>query len=349
MKYKIIPCLLFVCFTLSACFMLPIEDPVPPPPITRVLPVRNFRTATVTRGDVVFTNTMSAFLVPSHEERLAFSLDGLPIYSINVDVGDEVRAGDVLAVLSWPDIETRLTQSRTQLDRLNLDLVQTHQRLDNALFIASQLSVPADDSSFMMSIARLEREIALLTTEHEYLNNLNNQRYLISPIDGTINHIVNFFQGMLSNTMQTLISVVDQAQSIFEVRHSDAAELMRVDDLFEIVISGETHTLIVVDPDVFGVVRNVTDDAFVYLAFYGDVPVLGNNQRSGSITLVIDTSLNTLRIPIRALNMVGDRNFVFVVNEEGNREIRDVVIGLRGNLTQEIISGLAEGEVVIDE
>ena len=335
--------------SLAACFALPIEDPVPPPPITRIPPARQFRTAIVTRGDVIRSNMISAFLVATQEDRLMFEVDGLRIQSINVGVGDNVNKGDVVAVLAWPSIENQLDAANTRRTWLELDLEHAQARHERVLDAAYQTGVPIDDARYLSDILRFQREMALLETELEYLIYLNEKRYLRATMDGSILQVVHFTQGMLSNSMQTVAVIVDQADSIFEVRYSAAPNYMSLGDYFVLTINREPHLVVVVDPDDFGVDRGSGATSFIYLAFAEDPPTLTGTQVAGSITLIREQAFDVVRIPLRALNIVGDRTFVFVIDEYGVRTLRDVELGVRGNTTIEVLSGLYEGEVIIDE
>ena len=88
-------CVIFVLF--AGCFALPLEDTVPPPPVSPLPQARMLRTTTVTRGDVIRSVNSSALYVPAREERLFFSVADLRVSGVYAEVGDNVQAGDLIA------------------------------------------------------------------------------------------------------------------------------------------------------------------------------------------------------------------------------------------------------------
>jgi HlyD family secretion protein len=83
------------------------------------------QTATVTRGDIVITVDGSGELVPAAQLDLAFRTSGVLSETL-VQVGDQVREGDLLARLETADLERAVTEAdaQVQLDQLNLADVQ---------------------------------------------------------------------------------------------------------------------------------------------------------------------------------------------------------------------------------
>jgi multidrug efflux pump subunit AcrA (membrane-fusion protein) len=56
---------------------------------------------------------------------------------------------------------------------------------------------------------------------------------------------------------------------------------------------------------------------------------------------------NVLTIPVEALLLKGNKDFVYVLDSQNHVREREVEVGLRGSQLAEIKSGLAEGERVI--
>lgn len=65
-------------------------------------------------------------------------------------------------------------------------------------------------------------------------------------------------------------------------------------------------------------------------------------------TLFFDTQLpQTLAIPLQAVLVTGERNLVFVRDEEGMLQPRDVVLGAQAGDYVQILSGLTAGETIV--
>ncbi|MBQ1954833.1 MAG: hypothetical protein II350_03740, partial [Clostridia bacterium] len=63
-------------------------------------------------------------------------------------------------------------------------------------------------------------------------------------------------------------------------------------------------------------------------------------------TYVVDRSEDTLFIRTSSIKSVGDRKYVYIV-QDGYRQERDVIIGLENNEYTEILDGLTESDSVI--
>jgi Cu(I)/Ag(I) efflux system membrane fusion protein len=65
-------------------------------------------------------------------------------------------------------------------------------------------------------------------------------------------------------------------------------------------------------------------------------------------TMFFDTELpRTLAIPLQAVLVTGERNLVFVRDEEGMLQPRDVVLGAQAGDYVQILSGLTAGETIV--
>lgn len=68
---------------------------------------------------------------------------------------------------------------------------------------------------------------------------------------------------------------------------------------------------------------------------------------SGIISLLVDEKKNVLTLPKTIVHIADDKAFVYTLNENNDREIKYIEIGLIGDEKVEIISGLSEGEKVV--
>ena len=319
---------------LSACFVLPVEDPMIPPPVVQMPEAMTLRTVPVMRGDVVrHTNPMASY-VPAREEQFRFSLGGYRIQGIYVNIGDYIQTGDIIASLYVPHIQNRLMQRLRQLEWLELDLSQINRRI----------SWNPDNNYYTNRRNTIRQEIELLEFEIDYLMRENERRYLRSTMDGLVTTTAIFEEGMTSNTAQIIATVIDQSFSIFVVRSVVAQPAMNIGDEFVLSLNRVPYLVVVIDPDEFGIDRDRDDE--VYLMFVDGTPVVPARPVA-SVHVILDIVTDVLHVPQRAIHTVSDRVFVYVLNEQGIRVLRDVELGMRGNAAYEVISGLAEGELVI--
>ena len=79
----------------------------------------------------------------------------------------------------------------------------------------------------------------------------------------------------------------------------------------------------------------------------GDDSVSFESGDTGNITFILDSRMQVLTLPQQAVHGADGSWYVYVVNENGGRDIKWVEVGLQGNNMAEIVSGLEEGEKVI--
>ncbi|MCL2201757.1 MAG: hypothetical protein FWB75_07305, partial [Oscillospiraceae bacterium] len=190
-----------------------------------------------------------------------------------------------------------------------------------------------------------DREITLGLHEHVFA--LNESRHLRATMDGIITSVLIFTEGMLSSAITNVAVISDQDISAFVVQ-GRAAEDMHPGDRFEMTLGNEIFTMVVVDPDDFGFVRDEFAGAGIaqaFLAFAGAMPSPGF-ETSGRVHIPLDEVSDALFIPASAVRRYGERTFVYVLND-GLREVRDVQAGLEADGIVEIVHGLSEGEHVI--
>ena len=331
---------------LAGCFALPVEDPVPSPPAVSVPQAQAFPTAVVMRGDVVRYTNAGAFYVATRDERLLFDIAGLPVLGIFVGIGDYVREGDVVASLYHPEIQEQYELALRRDEILRLSRAQLGERHALVLYHAESLGEPVDDAYYVTERARLGREHEILSMELDFLRRENDRRYLRASMSGHVVQVMPFLQGMVSDTSRTVVSIADQQLSAFEVRSADAVANMEIGEYFILSINREPYEAVVVDPDEIGIFRDGARGDEVYLMLLDEtvsVPV--------GVTAIVNVEMaaarNVLFVPLRAINYIGERTVVYVLNDQGMRSLRDVEVGLRGNTSYEVVSGLAEGEVVV--
>jgi len=79
------------------------------------------QTATVTQGDILITADGTGNLLPSTEKTVSFLTSGT-VTEVNVQVGDKVKAGDVLAKLNTVDLDNAVREATYTLEQARLAL-----------------------------------------------------------------------------------------------------------------------------------------------------------------------------------------------------------------------------------
>ena len=69
----------------------------------------------------------------------------------------------------------------------------------------------------------------------------------------------------------------------------------------------------------------------------------------GNIVYTIDARENVLTLPSKVIRTADGRNYVYVLGENDVREVKWIETGLWGDTMVEVISGLEEGEYVVQK
>jgi len=347
-RKKIKACMsLLLVFFLTGCFALPAAVPILPPPVISMPEPPAFTTVPVSRGTV---RMMTSIQVTQHTqasvERLYFAEGGLPLLGIFVSTGDLVQAGDIVAALDMPEIAEDLEIYTRRRARLALALRQVEERLYTALHLAATTGNPVDDLQFIERRADVLAELAVVDMYIAYLRRLDEGRYLRSPVSGIVTEAWNFFYGMQTEAGRAIVLVADQPHDeIVFVARGPMTAYLRPGNYHRMIIENSFYLTRVIDPYVYDI-THTTDDAFLVFA---DAPPILPGRVMGRVELNFMQVDDVLYIPTPIVRRVGGHTFVYVI-EDGLRTMRDVEIGLVGNVGHaitEVVSGLYEGELVI--
>jgi RND family efflux transporter MFP subunit len=327
--------------------------------------------------------TLSSELVPFQEIDVYAKESGF-VTKLFVDYGTHVKAGQLMAILEIPELEAQLQEDQAeiknaanQVSRAQHELTR-YQAQYNALHLqytrlngvfesqpgivaqqevddaqgkdlaassqvdAGQAAVEASQSQFSVAKAKLSHDQSLFDYSR-----------ITAPFAG----VVTERYANLGTLVQAGTGSSTQAMPIVQLSQ---------DDLFRLVIPvPESYVRYIhvgdhVDVRVPSLSRtfpgkvarfsvDVREDTRT-MHTEVDVP---NPQRVLLPGLYADAELSLDRkddvptVPLQALNHEGDKTTVFVVNQNGELEDRNVQLGLQTAGDAEIISGLNEGEQVV--
>jgi multidrug efflux pump subunit AcrA (membrane-fusion protein) len=272
---------------------------------------RNPSTVAVTRGDVNQTVVAPGRAVGTGEVVLGMSIGGR-LATVGVRPGSVVARGDVVARLDTAPLEAAVEDARLQRDRGALgdpQLARIFEDAEEAL-IAAELKAPFDG-------------VVLTVTAVPGM--------AVSPFEGFIRMADPRALEVRTTVIEEDLPLVRAGQpvEVFFDAAPDAATEGLVSRVVPRRVQGEPRPLYHVYIDIASppdqIVSGMTADASIVVAQRSDV----------------------LRLP-RAIVRAGSGGTARVeVWSGGVAEERTVEIGLRGDVSVEIVSGLAEGERVV--
>lgn len=363
MKKKI--CAFILCgavgFSVTGCGLLPKEEELPTAPILVEVETEEYTVAKVSRGDVRITEIIRANYVPSASEKLSFRIGDEVVEKVYVQVGDVVKAGDVLAELDVTSQKDQLRQQQDRIDSLYLQLEHLYESETMDLSKAQLADQQAAENElegwtsqmdavlgqYEDQAQQIRNSIQVAETRLAELERDIQDRQIIASIEGTVTYLYEFKEGERAEEGRSVISLSDMSQAIFET-YSENAELLEIGETY-ILTSDEVEYEVVARSAEQMLEEGVeAKEGRIYLKMAELNPDIEQGA-SGSVHLTIEESLSTLWVPNSAIREVKGQYVVYCMDEQGFREMREVEIGVRNDKITEIVSGLEEDEVVILE
>lgn len=310
-----------------------------------------------TKEDVYLTTTIRCTYKKNSEQEVYFPVSGKLVDKVFVQKGDIVHKGDVLAELSTGNLEQEIAQLEYRIKRNELLLGYV---ADNEILDAQSIWLNYNLGKYRSEDDRENALEALYdrndSTEQGYndslefdrlkLQQLKNelaQSRVYATIDGMVYSVSDNLEGSTSNVEKIVMTLVDNAEGYFETSTKDYVGYFKEGEVVNMNISvGEgkgDYELVPSDMENWG-------DTQKFVLYSGSVGNLDAGT-NGNITVVLDYRENVLALPATCVHEANGEYYVYVLNEDGIREVKWVEVGLMGNTMTEIKSGLEEGEKVI--
>jgi RND family efflux transporter MFP subunit len=341
------------------------------------------RVAVVERGSVSHVLALAGQFQPYQVIDVHPKVSGF-IRSIRVDIGDRVRQGETLAVLEVPELQAQLEGTVAQVSRskdeitraqhevaaadaryssLHADDVRlqqatkaqpgliAQQELDDAQ--AKDLSAAAQVDAAKAALSAAQGGADVARADNRRVGAMESYTNVIAPIDG----VITWRYADTGALIQSGTDSNNQALPIVKLAQSGLLRLrMPVpEDAVRYVKIGDPMTVRVdaLDRSFTGkVVRFTRDVNFETRTMETEVDV-ENKDLSIDPGMYANTQLqlnhadNVLTIPVEALVLRHNKEFVYVLDSQNKVYVRTVEVGLRGSELEEIKGGLAEGDRVI--
>ena len=314
--------------------------------------------AAAKRGDVAATLTVVGNLIGLQTVDVAPRTAGR-LLSVNVQMGDPVRRGQVIAKVEDREIveQVRAAEASQEVAKAtirqreaDLKVAELNFERSKNLFARQLLAKQALDdaeSRYMAAVAQIDLSKAQLSQNDARLQELqiNLQNTTVSsPVDGFVGRR-NVDPGAMVNTNTAIASVVDISR-------------------LKLVVNVVEKDLRMVTPGDVGIVEV---DAYPGEKFNGRIarvaPVLDPATRTASIeievpngdkrlkpgmyariSLIVEEHKNTLVAPKTAVIDFENKRGVWVPNDERRATFVPVTLGIEGTDHIEIVAGLKEGD-----
>jgi HlyD family secretion protein len=266
------------------------------------------------------------------------------------DAGEISQSEYEAAVNKWRQAEADLDEAlkdadleqlgaANDVDQARNDVYQAMERLDELQ------SGATEEESTEAKLALEQAELALEDARADL-----EAATLRAPFAGTVTEVTALPGEYIGKSSFITLAALDEPQLQFWVEESDLSGVVAgypVEIVFE-SLPDETFTgeVIQVDPTLVTVDRTLAVQALSSIdtmSYAGDL--LGG--MNAEIDVISAESRDTLLVPLQALRELGEDQYaVFVVQPDGELEMRPVEVGLQDLVNAEILSGLERSETV---
>jgi RND family efflux transporter MFP subunit len=324
--------------------------------------------AKVTREDLSLEHVFEAEFRPYQEIDLHAKVAGF-VQSIKVDIGDEVREGDVLATLEIPELPEDLERA-SALERRNEEEIRRAQAAyEDAHLAFNRLSAinkekphlvaqqdldtgQARDRTAEAALAATRQEVQVSQAEVKKLRAMADYCKITAPFSGVITRRFadqgSLVQGGVSPSTQAMplvrLSQTDVLRLIFPVSISYVTRIQN-GDLVEIRVQG-------VEKPIAGKICRFSrkvDTETRTMEVEVDVVNRGLKLIPGvyaTVALKLDHREKVLAVPAEAVSRQKTCT-VIVLNQQNEIEERPVTLGLETPEKIEVLAGLNENDLVM--
>ena len=307
------------------------------------------------REDLYNEVTISAEFRPFVEVELHAKVSGY-VDKMNVDFGDKVKAGQLLATLEVPELQDELDSAKAAKERAEADSKNAHliyTRLAGVNREHSNLVAQQDIDTAEAKDSVAAAALASATADVEKYQTLVGYTQITAPFDGVVTMRYAdpgalIQAGTASDTQaKPLVRVSDKYRLrldfpvsvayVKDIHLGDKVEV-RVQSLDNKRITGEVSRF----------TDKVNNDTRTMIT---EIEVPNPNLELvpgmyAAVVLKVEQRPHALTIPIEAAS-IGDSTTVYVVNGSQQIEERALTLGLETASRCEVISGLKEGELVM--
>lgn len=321
-----------------------------------------------TREDLSRGVSLTAEFRPYQEVEIHAKVAGY-VQQINVDVGDHVKTGDVLAVLEIPELEEDLRKADAAVLTAGQEVKSAEAAFEETNQISTRLQAAAKEESGLIAQQDLDTALARNRANEANLQaakqrvveaqaNADRMRTLLSyskitaPFDGVVTKRYAdtgalIQAGTASSTQSMpLVSLAElkRLRLDFPVPESAVAEVHLGDQVeVDVVSLGQTFSAKVsrFSQKVDSSTRTMLAEADVQNADFRYTPGM-----YATVRLTLADKKDALAIPIQCVS-TGENPTVFVLNSDHKVESRPVTVGLETSSKAEILSGLSDRDQVV--
>ena len=332
----------------NGCGLFPGEEEEHSIAIVRESMADDYNVVNCEKRDVILTSTVSCSYTQLMEENLSFPVGDKRVAFVYVNEGDEVKAGDLLAKLDVEQLETDNVSMQEEIEKNEFLIKQTDEMIEfyEGRITSAALSLAAKES-YLTKLQKLREKRRNYNDDNEFDRikiSANEQQItagsLYAGIDGNISFIKNNLAGSNANAQEKVITILNASVCGFQTNDRYAVDYINVGDRVSVDVNSS-------DISYDATVTSVDKDAYkiVYELDQPDYSIQMGTR--GKVTVVRGEAKNVWALPKSCVFQTDEFAYVYILNDDGVREMRKITVGLIGDDYVEITGGISEKETVI--
>lgn len=326
--------LLAAMLALSGCSLLPAEDESLQPPLIQPAE-EELDIVEATRGNIETTLRGTASFISASSEVLFFKENGGRLKSMKAKVGEEVKAGELLAELETDDLDLQIRLQKLNVERANL------------LYKEAQ-KIGAAKTELRLREIDLEREKLQLDSMEKKLTSSR----IYAPLSGIVTFAESLNTGDNVSAYQTIITIADPSDMQLTYTAGDSKDLLSIQSGMPVSLKykGKDYEGTVLQspaeaPQSADAAKSERNAVTIIIGMK-DAPSDVKIGHSAELTIKLQSRENVILLPRSAIRSYMGRNYVQVSDGDQRKEV-DVELGLTTPTQVEIVQGLEETQQVI--
>ncbi len=344
---------LFLC-NLTGCMLLPKEEEERKVSFVKADELEQYSFISPERMDMEKNLDIPCVYRELEEELMSFKQGNQVVEDVFVEIGDAVTKGTLLASLRTADLDEEIKSLEESIKQIEQSVEQ--------LKLAAESEKKYIELDYKYSkISKVERKQRVATIEDNlkinleakedemYIQNLRLKEKqeimagsrIYAPMDGVISYVKTELKESISQDNEAVIKMINPEKCAFEIFVTEESKYLK---------EGQTYTVDCDGGSYQGTIMPLTekDPSYIYLQIKNPTMSLKVGD-SGIIHYKADSRKNVLVLPTKKVHEGEGFNFVYVVNDDNIKAIHKVEIGLKTYDYVEIVSGLKDDDLVVNE
>ncbi len=345
--------MLLLC-SLTSCMLLPDEKTTRKVSHVSMDKLTDYKTISPVRKDVEVTQEFSCVYKQLKEEELSFKLNDIRVSEVNVSVGAKVKKGDLLASLQIQDLdeeihslEAAIKLSKEIIKQLKYkadydkEIIEIDYKYGNITQAERKRSIAEIDVNLEGDLKAKENEVYIQNLRMEEKKKYIEGAKIYAPCNGIVTFVAENLATSLSIKDLPIIKMIDPRECVFE--------LIGTEDTTDLLV-GQTYTVDCDSGSYKGTIALAKGEksGTKYLKVNDQSISLTVNEK-GTIHNKVESRKGILTLPMGVVREGDGFRYVYQVNEDNMKVMKKVEVGEETVQYTEIVKGLTENDLVIQE